>query len=114
MPIDREKLDILYTIQPDDEPDFVKNILLIYISSTEENITLLETSFANNNNAEMTRAAHTIKSSSANIGAMELMDICKEIESDCRINQLQNIDKQIEIVKVEFDRAKTYLREHIL
>jgi HPt (histidine-containing phosphotransfer) domain-containing protein len=114
MPIDQEKLDILYTIQPASEPDFVKNILHIFISSTEENIALLESSFANNSIDQMTRAAHTIKSSSANIGAMELMEISKELETDCRLNQRYNADKQIEVVKAEFDRVKNYITKHIL
>lgn len=114
MSIDHEKLDILYTIQPENEPDFVKNILHIFISSTEENIMLLEASFTNNNIDDMTRAVHTIKSSSANIGAMELMRICMEMETDCRQNRLHGIDKQIETVKAEFNRTKSYLKEQIL
>lgn len=114
MPIDHEKLNILYTIQPDNEPDFVKNILHIFLTSTEENIALLKSAFVTKNIDNMTRATHTMKSSSANIGAMELMNICKELETDCRLNQLHNSDKQIEIIINEFDRVQTYLRKNIL
>jgi len=114
MLIDHEKLDILYTIQPENEPNFVINILQIFISSTEENIALLESSFSDNNNDDMTRAAHTIKSSSANIGARDLMDICNELETDCRLNRWHNTKKQIEDVKEEFNRVKIYLKNHIL
>lgn len=114
MPIDHEQLNILYSIQPDNEPDFVKNILQIYLTSTEENIALLESGYRQDDLELMTRAAHTIKSSSANIGATKLTNICRELENTCRMSAESLSAVKIDVIKSEFKRVETYLNKHIL
>lgn len=114
MIIDKQALDALYSIQPENEPDFVSNILDIFLTSTEENIGILDSAHDTGDLDSLTRAAHTIKSSSANVGANALMAISKELENDCRSNNLALADCQIALIKVEFQKVKTYLNEQLL
>jgi HPt (histidine-containing phosphotransfer) domain-containing protein len=45
--------------------------------------------------------AHTLKSSSASLGAMQLANLCAELESMARLGQCEGIVKRIEFFKQE-------------
>ncbi len=43
MHIDTDVLNTLYSFQPDDEPDFVSDIIRIYLQSANNNIAAMKT-----------------------------------------------------------------------
>jgi HPt (histidine-containing phosphotransfer) domain-containing protein len=109
MPIDDIALENLRRLGSDKEPNFLQRIIKIYLSSTKENLEKMIKAFTSNDIDLLTRTAHTIKSSSGNVGAMTLMKHCDELEMNCRHNRLDNTDKLIESISKDFLDVKTYL-----
>lgn len=114
MPINHATLEMLRKIQPDDEPDFVRRIMIIYLESAEKAIQELKQALQDSNLEPLTRSAHSLKSSSRNIGAMELSNLSEQLEHDCRRNNLSYVDQQIDAIINEYSRVSTYLSEKIL
>jgi HPt (histidine-containing phosphotransfer) domain-containing protein len=57
------------------------------------------------------RAAHTLKSSSASLGAMTLSALCKELEAMGRAGTLEGTAAKVAQVEVEYERVKAALEE---
>ena len=55
--------------------------------------------------------AHTLKSSSANIGAVHLSQLGKQLEIACKNNAFDDLDRAIESIETEFVRVKTALEK---
>ena len=58
-------------------------------------------------------AAHSLKSSSANVGAMKLHDLCRELELQAHQRQVANSAGQVAMVEQEFIAARTLLRQEL-
>lgn len=56
------------------------------------------------------RSAHTLKSSSTNIGALDFAARCREIETATRAGQPEQVDEQIQTLRPEFNRVEAALR----
>jgi len=113
MPIDDKTLDTLRSLGSDKEPSFLQRIIKIYLSSTQDNLENLVKAFASNDIDLLTRTAHSIKSSSGNVGAMHLMKLCGDLEINCRHNQMDSTSELVESISKEFLKVHKYL-ENIL
>ena len=58
----------------------------------------------------MAQAAHALKSSSANLGATSLAEMCRQVEDIARGNSVQGSDSLISRIRLEYDKAKEALR----
>ena len=56
------------------------------------------------------RAAHTLKSSSAYMGALGLAEICREIEEAARRHESSDLEERLQRTRSEFERVCTALR----
>ena len=83
-PVDVETLDMLRELADEDNPDFFEELMESYMGDAK---TLAENLQEGARNADldlMARSAHTLKSSSANIGANGLAALCAELERRTR------------------------------
>ncbi|MCW8860102.1 MAG: Hpt domain-containing protein [Deltaproteobacteria bacterium] len=112
MPIDDSAIEMLHQIQPADKPGFVTRMIKLYQTSTQTNIAQLQEVYAINNLEQLTGAAHTLKSSNANIGAMEIASVAEELERDCRRNNLAYCNQQITVIVQEFNRVGIYFNDN--
>ena len=55
--------------------------------------------------------AHTLKSSSANVGALHLSRISKKLECGCRDKSINNLDPYIKSIEAEFKKVKSALEK---
>jgi PAS domain S-box-containing protein len=60
---------------------------------------------------ELQRAAHTLKSSSASLGAMVLSTLCRELEAMGRAGTLEGAAEKVSQVEAEYQRVKAVLEE---
>ncbi len=109
MPIDHTTLNNLRMLQKADNPDFLSQLIQMYISTTHKHITDIKAAFNNDHLEILTRTAHSIKSSSGNLGALHLMKLCAELEENCRRNVLENNGQLIESISKEFVKVREYL-----
>ncbi|MGH8672084.1 MAG: Hpt domain-containing protein [Burkholderiales bacterium] len=84
--IERIALDQIRALQRPGKPDIVSKVIAIYVESTPGLLQAMQDALESNDPAALQRAAHTLKSSSANLGAHILTALCKEIEAIGRAN----------------------------
>ena len=108
-PIDRTVLDTLRELQIDGEPDIIKEITDRYLRSSEPLVTNLRQAVIDKNFEVAHNSAHSLKSSSANVGALKLSEVCKELEINCKETKYDNAEDLASVIEAEFVRVKNTL-----
>ncbi len=79
--LDLNKLNELRRLDSANGVGVLKRLLPIYLKSVPKYLSQIEGAIESNDNVVLTRAAHTLKSSSIIIGAETLADVCQTLES---------------------------------
>ncbi len=94
-PLEREKEALreqirtaLYALTGEDEPEFVNELIQSYLDSCTGLIAQLQTAIAEQNPTQLQYAAHSLKSSSASLGAQRLADLCQQLEQQGKVGEL--------------------------
>lgn len=109
--IDLEAIANLRALSPDDGDVFLKEILSIFISDTPLRIKELHESRASGDITAFVRAAHSIKGSASNVGAVELRALAEGLEHQSRQHGLVDVEQPIGELERAFDRVKTDLNK---
>ena len=109
--IDLEAISNLRELNPGDNGEFLREIVSIYIEDTPKRISDLRSCLASGDVATFTRAAHTIKGSSANVGATVLAATAERLENQSRKEGLANVSALVAECEAEFARAAAELRK---
>lgn len=104
--IDKQVVEDLIEIMGD---DFVE-LLQIYLQDTPKNLRLMKQAAENMDFENLVTPAHSLKSSSANVGAMSLSGIAKEIELGSREANLQDPAEMVETAEKIFLNVSRELR----
>lgn len=106
------KLDLLRQLDPGGGALFLKKLISIYLSSVpvsleqiENAIQLADSSYA------FKKAAHTFKSSAANMGAEKLAEICLQLEEYGENHQLNEASDLLGKLQCEFQQVTVSLEE---
>lgn len=111
--IDPAAIENLRALNPGDNDEFLREITGIFLEDTPQRIAELDTSLVAGDVAKFTRAAHSIKGSSANLGAMALRAVAEKLEHESRTKGLAAVSTLIAAVKTEFGRAQGELTQLI-
>ena len=109
--IDPQAIENLRALNPGDNDEFLREIAAIFLEDTPLRIAELSQSLGAGDVGRFTRAAHSIKGSSANLGAMALRAVAEKLEHQSRTDGLGGVAPMVENVKAEFIRAETELRK---
>ena len=71
----------------------------------------MEKSFKKNELKSFIRAAHTLKTSSATVGAMVLSSYCKELELNGRDGKLENVADRLKKINQNYKMVEMGLKE---
>ena len=107
--IDPQAIENLRALNPGDNDEFLREITGIFLEDTPQRITELETSLTTGDVGKFTRAAHSIKGSSSNLGAMALRAAAERLEHQSRTQGLGDVIPLVAHVKTEFGRAQAEL-----
>ena len=107
--IDPQTIENLRALNPGDNDEFLREIAGIFFEDTPQRIVELDESLRASDLSRFTRAAHSIKGSSANLGASALRGVAERLETESRTKGLGNVVGLIAEVKTEFDRAHAAL-----
>jgi HPt (histidine-containing phosphotransfer) domain-containing protein len=87
----------------------LRDLIQIYLDDSPARIAEIEQSLAKSDAQQLTRAAHSLKGSSANFGAIELRAMCEKIEGLGRQGGLAEVPDYLRALKDEYARVKTAL-----
>ncbi|HAT15099.1 MAG TPA: histidine kinase, partial [Microcoleaceae bacterium UBA11344] len=83
-PIDFQILHSLRELDDEEDPDFLGELIQIYLSDAPQHIAMMKEAISLGDANSLKLASHTLKSSSANLGALSFSEVCKELESMSR------------------------------
>lgn len=108
--IDREVLDnLLEAVGGDGE--FLAELLETYFADTPQQFSTMQAALADGNSDEFRRAAHSLKSNSANFGATELSNQAKKLEEMGKTGQMDHAEASLSDAEAEYLRVKSALEK---
>jgi HPt (histidine-containing phosphotransfer) domain-containing protein len=111
--IDQSVLASLKELQEEGEPDILEEVGGLFLKHAPEKISAIEKAAADKDAKALQVSAHSLKSSSAYVGAMRLSAMSKELEMMGRSGVLDGATERSESLKAEFLRVKTALESEI-
>ena len=108
--LDQAVLNNILSLQKSGGQNILKKLVDLYLESTPKLMSALETGIHQHNPAAVRNAAHTLKSSSANLGASKLSALCKEVESSVVGGEdVGRLNAKFERIETEYQQARSAL-----
>ena len=109
-PIDAATMANLLDITGGDQ-SFVDELVDTYVAEGERIVGELVTAAEGGAVADMVRPAHSLKSSSLNVGALELGELCRRLEQDALGGAVADPVVRASEVRIAFETARAALLE---
>ncbi len=109
--LDTASLNRLRELDPGERNGLLQRVLRTYTQSLERMLVQWREARAAADANAMRVIAHTLKSSSASVGALELSALCADVEARLRDQRLQGVEAQFDAVAVEAQRILAGLTE---
>lgn len=109
--IDPQAIENLRALNPGDNDEFLREIAGIYLEDTPQRLAELDQSLAAGDAPKFTRAAHSIKGSSANLGANTVRALAEKLEHHARSQGLAGVEPVIAELKAAYERATLELNK---
>ena len=93
--------------------DFLKELVDAYLDSTPGLFAAMRQAAAAGDAAGLQRAAHTLKTGSANMGALALAAQCKNLEDMGRAGVLDGAAERIDAAAIAYDDVAAALRDRV-
>jgi len=90
--------------------DFVRELVETYVAESTGHVAELEAAIAAGDVAALVRPAHTLKSSSASVGAMRLSAIGRTIEETSRTGSMDGLAERVAEVRPTWDETMAAFR----
>lgn len=82
--LDEATFGALQELAGDDDPDLVADLVGLFLGDSRERMDEIAAARSSSDAATIGRAAHALKSSSANIGALAFSGVCADLEREAR------------------------------
>ncbi len=103
----------LRQLQPPGEPDVLKEVLQLFLDDVPVRIERLRAAWQAGNAVEMQRAAHSLKGSAGNIGANDLLAVCRVLDDRSKSGDLSNLPELVASLDAEFARVEAEIQRLI-
>ncbi|MFK8080401.1 MAG: Hpt domain-containing protein [Granulosicoccus sp.] len=84
--IDPHALELISSLQRPGKPDLLMRVIGVFKSESPKSIASMQQGMEAGDLAAVRNAAHTLKSSSAYVGASVFSDLCRDLENAAREN----------------------------
>jgi HPt (histidine-containing phosphotransfer) domain-containing protein len=91
------------------EIEFVDELVDTYLDDGAQTIELLRDAAARGAVEDLVRPAHSLKSSSVNVGALQLGELCRTLEEAARRGEVSHPAEWVERIATGFDDARRQL-----
>lgn len=92
-----------------DDLDFLDELVDTYLDDGEVQLEAMRLAGTADDAEAMIRPAHSLKSSSANVGAMGLTELCRALEADARSGIIPNAADRVTACRGAFDAVRAAL-----
>ena len=112
-PIDFSTLDTLRSLQQPGQPDIVKKIIRTYLDEAPPLLKKLAAAETAHDTTVLFQAAHALKSSSFNVGALELAQHCKDLEAIGRDGSTAGITPLMCAIESTYRKSANQLQQEL-
>ncbi len=112
--LDKQALATLRKLQRPGKPSILKKVIGLYLENAPGLLDGLRTGLVSNDADALRMAAHSLKSSSANLGAKALAQACLELETLAHNQQLEQaagvvsqVESGFNLVQVELESLRS-------
>jgi PAS domain S-box-containing protein len=109
MAVDTSVLDGIRELQAEGEPDFLTELIDLYIAESVKLLEHMRQAVSENELGALRKAAHALKGSCGNMGAKTLMGYCAELEELSGRGDLDAARAYLPRVELEYARVQTAL-----
>ncbi len=109
--MDGSALEAIRTLERQGSAEVLKKVIEIYFRETPPLLQSLREAAVRTDAAALQRAAHSLKSGSANLGARRLAELCRGLEAAARSGDLSEAQQQVAEIEVEFGKVIPALAE---
>ena len=107
--IDRAAFAQLEQLDPHGIHDAVRRVMLAYERSLSKSMLEMQAARERQDLSAIGRLSHTLRSSSASVGALVFSDLCKQIELGARDGCLDTVLPLIQALQIESERVQADL-----
>jgi signal transduction histidine kinase/CheY-like chemotaxis protein/HPt (histidine-containing phosphotransfer) domain-containing protein len=111
--IDEKALDQIRALDHDGSAGVLKRVLQIYLTDSPKLLARLGEAVRCKNAEELRSSAHSLKSSSAQVGAIQLSELCKELEALGRSDSTIGAEEVLKLAEQEFIGVQDALENRI-
>jgi CheY-like chemotaxis protein len=108
--IDVARISVLRNLS-EPEASVLREVIGIYLAEAPSQIASMREAVAAGNQALLAAAAHALMSSSGNVGATSVREICRELETIGRSGALGGAAELVDQLASEYERAEQALRK---
>jgi signal transduction histidine kinase/CheY-like chemotaxis protein/HPt (histidine-containing phosphotransfer) domain-containing protein len=110
-PLDASILESLRTLNPEGGNELINTLISAYFRSTPPELEALQSGLAAGDTEKIARAAHKLKSSNHNVGAITLGETFQDIETLARQGDFEAVQLRMPLMRKEWSRVKNALNE---
>jgi HPt (histidine-containing phosphotransfer) domain-containing protein len=111
--LDRSVLASLKELQEEGDPDIIEEVGGLFLEHAPEKIAAIRNAASKKDAKALQLSAHSLKSSSAYVGAMRLSEMSKDLEIMGRLGSLEGAEGKVENLITEFSLVKAALEKEI-
>jgi len=110
--LDADAVARLVMLDPDGKIGLLDRVLSTYTQSLQRLLAQLQTARSDHDAQGQRHVAHTLKSSSASVGALALSALCADVERRLRDGPTADIDGRLDSLVSEGERVLAALGDH--
>jgi HPt (histidine-containing phosphotransfer) domain-containing protein len=108
--VDATALAALRDLQGAGRPDLLAELIAVYLRDTPPRLTALHEAVAHADAEALRRAAHSLKGSSSQIGAVQVARLCADLEEQASTTDLTGVVETLRRLDEAFDRVRAHLQ----
>jgi HPt (histidine-containing phosphotransfer) domain-containing protein len=106
-------LEAIRALDPNGGDEILQRIINLYIDNANTLLQTLEQAMASGKIDDIRSSSHTLKSSSNQVGAIRLAELCREVENEARNQRYDASGKLLSSIQHEFSNARVVLETYL-
>ncbi len=111
--LDESRLEFIRSMQRPGKPDLVGKVVRLYLDRTPELVDAISAAVADRDARALQTAAHSLKSSSANLGAIRVAEASRMLEQFAREGELDGADEALAMLRDAWPPVRAGLERHL-
>ncbi|MEM6344575.1 MAG: Hpt domain-containing protein [Bacteroidota bacterium] len=106
--LDSDSLEMIFDLM-DGDAEMIIDLVDTLTETTPDLLEELDAGVKSQNPSQIREAAHALKSSNAQLGALDFSELCRQMEEKGKREELEETDKLLDLIYKEFKKVEQAL-----